>query len=118
MKYVLLFCGDDQDARDFASLSPEQLRERYMEVLGWMMQHKDQILYSERLQDPTTSTTVRHDFWGKSEPVITDGPFMESKEQIGGYACIDVPDLDEALRLARTWPGRGKVEVRPAMVMG
>ena len=42
---------------------------------------------------------------------------MESKEQVGGYACIEVPDLDEALRMARTWPGKGKVEVRPVQVM-
>lgn len=117
MKYVLLFCGDDEDARNFAALSPEQLRERYMEVMGWWDQHKDKLLYGERLQDPTTSTTVRHNFWGKTEPVITDGPFMESKEQIGGFAVINVPDLDEALRMARTWPGRGKVEIRPVEVM-
>lgn len=117
MKYVLLFCGDDEDARNFAALSPEQLRGRYTEVLGWLTQNKDKILYSERLEDPSTSTTVRHDFWGRTEPVVTDGPFMESKEQVGGYACIEVPDLDEALRMARTWPGKGKVEVRPVQVM-
>jgi hypothetical protein len=40
---------------------------------------------------------------------------MEGKEAIGGYAEIDVADLDEALRMAKTWPGRGAVEIRPVM---
>ena len=48
--------------------------------------------------------------------MVTDGPFIEAKEQIGGYAAIEVADLDEALRMARTWPGRGAVEIRPVMV--
>ena len=48
-------------------------------------------------------------------PVVTDGPFLEGKEQIGGYAEIDVADLDEALRMATTWPGRGTVEIRPVV---
>jgi hypothetical protein len=47
--------------------------------------------------------------------VVTDGPFLEGKEQIGGYAEIDVADLDEALEMARTWPGRGTVEIRPVV---
>ncbi|SRR6266567_1053287 len=118
MKYVLLFCGDDADAAAFAALSPEELRQRYMEVLGWMQDNKDKIVYSERLETPSTATTVRHDFFGRTEPVMTDGPFIEAKEQVGGFACIDVGDLDEALRLARTWPGKGAVEVRPVMRMG
>ncbi len=118
MKYVLLFCGDDADAAAFAALSPEELRQRYMEVLGWMQDNKDKIVYSERLETPNTATTVRHDFFGRTEPVMTDGPFIEAKEQVGGFACIDVSDLDEALRLARTWPGKGAVEVRPVMRMG
>jgi hypothetical protein len=117
MKYVLLFCGDDEDARAFAALSPDELRQRYTEVLGWLTEHKDKILYSERLEASSTATTVRHDFWGRTEPVVTDGPFTEAKEQVGGYACIEVNDLDEALRMARTWPGRGAVEIRPVMVM-
>jgi hypothetical protein len=50
------------------------------------------------------------------QPVVVDGPFLEAKEAIGGYASIDVVDLDEALRMARTWPGRGTVEIRPVMV--
>ena len=117
MKYVLLFCGTDADAAAFAALSPDELRERYAQVGAWFQEHHARIQYSDQLQHPNTATTVRHDRSGKSEPVVTDGPFIEAKEQVGGYACIEVSDLDEALRMARTWPGRGAVEIRPVMTM-
>jgi hypothetical protein len=116
VKYVLLFCGDADDAAAFQALSPEELGERYAQVGRWFQEHQAKILHSDQLQPPTTATTVRH-AWTGGEPVITDGPFIEAKEQIGGYAAIDVEDLDEALRMARTWPGRGAVEIRPVMVM-
>jgi hypothetical protein len=114
MKYVLLFCGTDADAAAFAALSPDELRARYAEVGAWFQTHHDKIKYADQLSPPTTATTVRHD-WSGAEPVVTDGPFIEAKEQIGGYASIDVADLDEALRMARSWPGRGVVEIRPVL---
>ena len=115
MKYVLLFCGNDADAAAFAALPPEELRQRYAEVGHWFETYRDKITYADQLQPPDTATTVRHAWNGHSEPVVTDGPFIEAKEQIGGYASIDVSDLDEALRMARTWPGRGSVEIRPVI---
>jgi hypothetical protein len=118
MKYVLLFCGTDADAAAFAAMSPDQLRERYAEVGAWFQRHHDKIEWSEQLQGPNTATTVRHTWDHAAEPVVTDGPFIEAKEQVGGFACINVEDLDEALRMARSWPGRGSVEVRPVMTMG
>ncbi len=115
MKYVLLFCGSDDDAAKFEALTPEELGRRYAEVGHWFQEYGDKIAHYNRLQAPNTATTVRHDFFGRTEPVVTDGPFMEAKEQIGGYTAIDVSDLDEALRMARTWPGKGSVEIRPVM---
>jgi hypothetical protein len=46
--------------------------------------------------------------------MVTDGPFIEAKEVIGGFAVVDVADLDEALEMAKAWPG-GDVEVRPVV---
>jgi len=46
---------------------------------------------------------------------VFDGPFIESKEQVGGFAMIEVPDLDAAIAVAKSWPG-GDVEVRPVGV--
>ena len=46
---------------------------------------------------------------------IVDGPFIEAKEQIGGYGLIDVENLDAALELAKSWPWGGVVEIRPVV---
>ncbi|GAA5044818.1 hypothetical protein HNP84_004718 [Thermocatellispora tengchongensis] len=54
-----------------------------------------------------TATTMRLD---QGEPVVTDGPFLEGKEVISGFAEVEVADLDEAMRLARTWPACPIVE--------
>ena len=112
MKYVLLFCGTEEDAAAFAALSPKELGARYEEVGAWFAEHGSKISHAGQLQGPETATSVR--FGPDGPPVVTDGPFLEGKEGIGGYASIDVADLDEALRMARTWPGRGTVEIRPA----
>ena len=52
--------------------------------------------------------------WESGRPLVTDGPFMEAKETIGGYGIIDVPDLDAAIEIARGWPAQShRVEIRP-----
>jgi hypothetical protein len=69
-----------------------------------------------RLRNADTATTVRlRD--GKTE--VLDGPFIETKEQLGGYYVIEVPDLDAALSWAARCPGasHGAVEVRPVWAM-
>jgi len=116
MKYVLLFCGDADDAAAFAALAPNELRARYAEVGAWFAEHRAKIGGSNQLQGPETATSVR--FGPGGPPVVTDGPYLEGKEAIGGYAEVDVADLDEALRMARTWPGRGTVEIRPVVTRG
>jgi hypothetical protein len=113
MKYLMLFCGTDEDAREFAALSPEELKERYGQVGRWFAENTSRIGATGQLQGPDTATSVRFGLDGAV--VVTDGPFLEGKEQIGGYAEIEVADLDEALEMARTWPGRGTVEIRPAV---
>ena len=113
VKYVLLFCGTDEDAAAFAALSEVELKERYALVSRWFAEHRSRIGGSNQLLGPETAISVR---FGPTGPgVVTDGPFLEGKEQIGGYAEIDVADLDEALEMARTWPGRGTVEIRPVV---
>ena len=111
MKYVLLFCGSAEDAAAFEAMTPDELRARYAQVAGWFAQHKAKIGGTNQLQGPATATSVR--FGPHGPPVVTDGPYLEGKESIGGYAEIEVADLDEALRMAKTWPGRGTVEIRP-----
>ena len=113
MKYVLMFCGTDEDATRFAAMTPEQASRAYAKVGQWWQENESKILGGEQLQPVNTATTVRH-FWDNDESVVTDGPYIEAKEQIGGFAIIDVPDFDEALRMARSWPA-GAVEIRPVV---
>jgi hypothetical protein len=108
---MLLFCGSDEDRRAFEAMTEEELRARYGEVAAWFAAHDGRILESAQLQPREAATTVR--FPAQGEPLVTDGPFLEGREDIGGYATIDVPDLDAALAMARAWPGRGSVEIRP-----
>ncbi len=66
------------------------------------------------LQTTSTATSVRTDGSGFS---VTDGPFVETKEVLGGYYLVEADDLDEAVEMAKAVPARfGGVEVRPIMV--
>jgi len=113
MKYVLLFCGTRADQQAFDAMSPDELGARYAEVSRWFQQNGSKILESQQLQGPEAATTVR--FGQDGQVTITDGPFIETNEIVGGYTTVEVGDLDEALRMARSWPGRGVVEIRPVM---
>ena len=66
----------------------------------------------EELQNKRTATTVRRKNGAMS---VTECPFIESKEHVGGFLMVEVPDLDAAIALAKSWPG-GDVEVRPIVV--
>lgn len=114
MKFVLLFCGTDEDAAAFTALSQAELAERYAQVGRWFADNRARIGPNNQLQGRETATSVR--FGTGDAPMVIDGPFLEGKEQIGGYAEVEVADLDEALEMAKTWPGRGTVEIRPVVV--
>jgi hypothetical protein len=102
-----------EDEAQYATATPE--------VLGQVMQaHNDfsaqveqtgaKLLGGNALQSTGTATSVR----GGSE--VTDGPFVETKEALGGYYLIEAPDLDTALTVGKMCPARfGGVEVRPVM---
>ena len=76
-----------------------------------------QYISGNPLQPTRTATTVRV---RNGRISISDGPFMETREQLGGYFLVEARDLDDALRLASGIPGvrRGSVEVRPIMEVG
>jgi hypothetical protein len=110
MKYVLLFVDNDE-TRNRSEAETAAISEK---IGAWWMEHAQagQIVGGEQLQGAETSTTVRHDHGSVS---IVDGPFIEAKEQIGGYGLIDVENLDAALELAKSWPWGGVVEIRPVV---
>ena len=111
MKYVLLFVETEQFENDLRAMSQADRDRAYGLVGKWLADHADKITGGKKLRPADTATTVRLD--RGSEPLITDGPFVEGKEVISGYSEIDVADLDEALRMVSTWPGCPIVEIRP-----
>lgn len=110
MKYVLLFGGTMEGVEQLPSPAREAAMADYQKSSEWFEKYygSGKVIDGHELQGPSTATTVsRRD--GKS--IVTDGPFIESKEVIGGFAVIEVADLDEALAMAKEWPGT--VEIRP-----
>ena|SRR5712692_3778683 len=114
MKYVLMFGGTAEDQEAWEKLPKDQLAAAYERTGKWFEEHgkAGRIIGGEELQGPNSSTTVRIK---SGKAIVTDGPFIEAKEIIGGFAIVEVKDLDEALAMAKTWPGGGWVEVRPVV---
>jgi hypothetical protein len=110
VKYVLLFVDTPEFAAELDAMSPDEWEQAVKKVHAWLDTNADKIRGGNKLRAPETATTVRLD---RGEPVVTDGPFVEGKEVISGYTEIDVADLDEALRMVKTWPGCPIVEIRP-----
>ena len=111
MKYVFLFCGTPEDQREYDSLKSDEFKQRMAEVGQWFGKYHDKMRGGHQLQGPDTATTVR--FGSNGGPIVKDGLFLEGKEIVGGYAEVEVENLDEALAMAKSWPGRGTVEIRP-----
>jgi len=105
-----MFVDTEQFAADLAAMDDSERERAYGRVQQWFADHHDKIIYHRHLMPPDSATTVRLD---RGEPLVTDGPFVEGKEVVSGYAEIEVTDLDEALRMVKTWPGCPVVEIRP-----
>jgi hypothetical protein len=110
MKYVLMFVETEEFAADLAGMGEVERERAYARVRQWFADHHDKITHHAHLMPSDTATTMRLD---RGEPLVTDGPFVEGKEVVSGFTEIDVADLDEALRLSRSWPGCPVVEIRP-----
>jgi hypothetical protein len=110
MKYVLLFGGTMEGVDQLESEAREQAMADYEQSSKWFEKYSKagKVVGGHELQGPSTATTVSR---RNGKVTVTDGPFIESKEVIGGYAEIEVADLDEALAMAKEWPGT--VEIRP-----
>jgi hypothetical protein len=115
MKYVIMFTTTPELD---AAVPAERAQEVYGRIYQWFGENSDKIADSgAELQPVSTATTVRH---GDDGPVVADGPFSEAREVIGGFSVLDVPDLDTAIAVAKTWPALDlpgvAVEIRPMVV--
>ncbi|GAA3518323.1 hypothetical protein FHR32_006268 [Streptosporangium album] len=110
MKYVLMFIETEQFAQQLEAMGELEQAQAYEAVGRWFADNAEVITHHTHLAPVHTATTMRLD---GAEPVVTDGPFMEGKEVVSGFAEIEVADLDQALKVARSWPACPIVEIRP-----
>jgi len=110
-QYLLSVHGNEEQ---YAAVSPEQMQEMFtaVDAFNQKLQSEGSWVFAGGLMPADTASVV--DASGSS-PVTTDGPYLETKEHIGGFWVVDVPDLDAALKLAAEGSAacQGKVEVRP-----
>ena len=110
-RYMILIYEDEAQ---YATATPEvygEITAEHNAFAAQVEQHGAKLLGGEALQPTGTATSVR----GGSE--VTDGPFVETKEALGGYYVVEAPDLDTALAIGKLCPARfGGVEVRPVVV--
>ncbi len=110
MKYLLFICNDEK-------AEPES-EERLAEYGRWVQeaQTRGVLVAGERLRPTADATSVRV---RNGETLVADGPFAETKEQVGGFFIIDVPNVDDAIKAASMLPGAqdGVIEVRPLWEM-
>ena len=115
MQYLLMLYSDPAG---FARMSSAEQQQAMAAYNAYTEALRKAAVYvgSNRLQPASTATTVRVAN-GKSQ--VLNGPFADSKEQLGGYYLIDAPDLDSALSWAARCPGasHGTIEVRPVWTM-
>jgi hypothetical protein len=116
MKYMFLIVGDESQ---YANMSEEEGRAQMERWTDYTKELVDAgaFVAGEGLQTSTTATTLRVQ---DGERVLTDGPFAETKEQIGGFYVIDCKNLDEAVDWAAKLPSAewGVTEIRPVMDSG
>jgi len=110
-QYMILIYEDEAS---YATATPEvlgEVMEAHNRFAAQVERHGVKILGGNALQSTGTATSVR------SGSEVTDGPFVETKEALGGYYLVDAPDLDAALAAGKLCPARfGGVEVRPVMI--
>jgi hypothetical protein len=111
MKYV---CIAYEEERKLSELSAGEWQALRQETLDYVetLRKSGCLIVTHALQRATTASTVRIR-GGKAS--VTDGPFAETKEQIGGFFIIEASDLQEAIKIASKWPSAriGSIEVRP-----
>jgi len=113
MKYLLLIYESEASFAGMSGAEQAQIFEEYMDYTKGIRKSGNYI-GGEALQAISTATTVRVK---NGKTVTTDGPFAETREQLGGFYFVEAKDLDEAIKLAAGIPASrtGSIEVRPIL---
>ena len=111
MKYLCMAYEEERELTQLTEREWHALRQETLEYVE-ALRATGRLLDARPLKSATTASTVRVRDGRLS---VTDGPFAETKEQLGGYFLIEADDLDEAIRIAARWPSArfGIIEVRP-----
>lgn len=116
MKYILLVHHNEQVLGKLSEIELQQMRAESVQLAN-QINSSGQYLDAAPLQPVSTATCVRV---REDKRIVTDGPFAETGEQLGGYFFVNAGNLDEALDIAARIPGAriGTVEIRPVMEIG
>jgi hypothetical protein len=111
MKYMCRAYEEEQKLNELTESKWHALRQETLDYVG-SLQQSGPLIAAHPLKSASTASTVRVRNGTLS---VTDGPFAETKEQLGGYFLIEAADLDAAIRIAARWPSAriGSIEVRP-----
>ena len=116
MQYMLLIYGDEQG---WGSMSDEERNAVYGDYLAFTtaIRESGNFVDGAPLQPTSTATAVQV---RSGEQLVTDGPFAETKEQLGGFYLVEAENVDAAIEIAARIPGAryGTIEVRPVLPMG
>jgi len=103
VRYVLFNWLSPEDVAEWERWTPEQQQADVERHLAWFGKHRDHIVGGEELDEPRTVKTLRRGRQGEGV-VITDGPYVETKEILGGFVILETDTVDEAIAIASEWP--------------
>jgi hypothetical protein len=111
MKYLCIAYEEERTLNELSEGEWQALREETLNYVD-TLRKSGRVIVTHALRSATTASTVRV---RGGELVVTDGPFAETKEQIGGFFLIEATDFPEAIQIAAKWPSAriGSIEVRP-----
>ena len=113
MRYMMLFHHDEQLWNAHTEAEHKEIYREYRELIQ-KLENRGQYLEGDQLQAADTATIVRV---RDGQQLLTDGPFAETREQVGGFFLIEAKDLDEAKSIAAQIPSArtGSIEIRPVV---
>lgn len=111
VKFLCLAYEEEQKLNQLSKSQWQALRQETLDYVD-TLRKRGQLIVTHALWSATSASTVRK---RNGKVAITDGPFAETKEQLGGFFLIEATDLQEAVKIAASWPSAsiGSIEVRP-----